>query len=243
MVNLKSKRVNIITLITISLTSFLIGYCAHSIEFSNVTFSQLKTGVSQALLKSISGVKITDIISALSASLTLAFAFTAYKNWLSTKIKEDSYSYAKNYISKCTQINSIVRSIENQYNQLHLKAGMLPISESECAKKIDFISTLSNNLYQASLDLTDAKNELQFWVVSLTSPFEEKHDILIDHIHQLLTVMLGYSSQLQAFHILKKKNHDILNSEREFFYKHLSVINNTLTSRHGIKFNEMFVIK
>lgn len=220
--------------VVISLDDYLVAHNNYS-EFFKVLL--------ESFFPLVKGIKITDIVSSTSALLTLILAFKAYQSWLSQKINNDSYQYAKNYLSKSTEMKEIIREIQRQYNNLHIKKGMRPITEDECTQRLHFIGKLSENLFQTTLKLTDAKSELQFWVVSLTELFEEKHDIVIDHVSQLQTVMLSYSSQLHLFHHKNKQNFTDLDSEKLFFEKHSNVINETISSRHDMKFNDMFILK
>lgn len=195
-------------------------------------------------LKTLSeGMKLSDFVSSISAILTLILAFKAYRSWLSQQINTDSYMYAKNYLSKSSEIKETIREIQRHYNHLHLKAGMIPITKEECAQRLILIEKLSESLYQSTLKLIDARSELQFWVVSLTELFDEKHEIIINHLNQLQTVMPSYCNQLHRYHIEEKKNTKDVDNEELFFNKHLKAINEAITSRHDVKFTDMFKLK
>jgi hypothetical protein len=131
-------------------------------------------------------VKWTDVGSLLVTLSGLILAVVTYTRWSKTKIQDDAYLTAKQYLSLILSLKSQIFNLAAEFNHLVPQPGKLVEDETTVHARINRCNDIYSSLVKNGLEISIVKEQLKFWRIDLTKNGEELHNNLIkllnDHL-------------------------------------------------------------
>ncbi len=211
------------------------------IGYSSLIFIGIFIGVSINVDFTIDA-KWTDIFASIVTVAGVTLAYVTFIRWVGNKKKDDSYLAAKEYLASLNEIREVVREISFQYSHLSPAPGVLVEEKEVSNERIKQANKLSHQLYLSRVNISNRKNELNFWNVKLSESFKEKHEVFVKDVTNLNVVITGLNSQL--YHFYNSSDEDRIKGvlrHKKMFDDNLDSLITFLEARIEMGFENVFI--
>jgi|GEM_PF-4948967 len=121
-----------------------------------------------------------DVMTAMFTFLGLIFAVSAFFTWKRSKIRDDGYEAAKEYVASLVDLEVAFIKASNPIYRLNFKINERAPTEVEVRESITSLNEIVR-LMSVSLQLIRVKRgEIGFWSVGLSEEMQEVHDRTTD---------------------------------------------------------------
>lgn len=188
-------------------------------------------------------VKWTDIASLSVTFFGFSLAFFTYHQWLRNKKKEDSYFAAKKYLAAINQVQETLNELFFHYNHICPSPGLAVEQKDVSLQRLDHINKVWHDIYYTRMSLMKAKTELEFWNVSLTDEFAEKHEVFVKELSNISVVATVLNSKLFHFINNDRTNINDVIHQKSMFDEYYRILVGVAHKRITMGFEKVFKFK
>ena len=191
------------------------------------------------------GVSLTSIITSCTGIAGFFLAFLTYSQWLTNKRKDDSYLFAKNYLTALNDIREILGEINFQYGRLCPVPGLAVEPEEIMKNRIENVNILKEKFSLANRNLIYARSELAFWKVKLVDAINKKHEALTKDLRDIYIVIDCLNHQLCIFYLSTSCNKDTqqITIHKKKFDEDFNSVMSILNERLSQNFEDFFIFE
>lgn len=121
-----------------------------------------------------------DVMTAMFTFFALIVAVSAFFTWKKSKIRDDGYEAAKEYVASLVDLEVVFIKASNPIYKLNFKINERAPTEVEVRESIVSLSEIVGLMNVTMQIIRVRRGEIGFWSVGLSEEMQEIHDRTID---------------------------------------------------------------